>query len=215
MKTDRALRPPLRLTELFPPQAIRVGLNHHSKSAVIEELVRHAVVLGYLGRQEERLLIDTILAREDLGSTALGNGLAFPHCQWRTLDRFVGVAGLLHHGIPFDAVDGEPVDWIFLTLAPPSIPEQSFDVLGRLAAIGHNQGLRLLLSDCRTVEQIYAFLDGIDRPVVGQLDDLARMSLTLLDPVPGDPWREMARFGLLREERPARDSRGFFESRWL
>src|SRR5262249_20841797 len=140
--TDRAQ---VRLAELFPPAAIRVGLESQAKAAVIAELVRHAVVLGHLPAKAERLVVDTILDGEDLGSTALGNGIAFPHCQWGSLERFVGVAGLLDRGIPFDARDGEPVDSIFLTLAPPDDPEQHVDVLGRLVAIGRDKGLRLLL----------------------------------------------------------------------
>lgn len=217
MDSSCAARLPMRLAELFPPEAIRVGLEQHTKSAVIEDLVRHAVVLGYLRRQEERLIIDTILAREGLASTGLGHGLALPHCQWESLDRFVGVAGLLHQGIPFDAMDGEPVDRVFLTLAPPDNPEQSFDVLGRLVAVGRNKSLRLLLRACRTAEQVAAFLNEIDQPVAGRLDELARMSLTRLDRDQGDPWSDLAYFSLTREHRPARnrEGRSFPEPRWL
>ena len=207
----------MKLAELFPPEAIRVGLEQHTKSAVIEELVHHAVALGYLPRQEERPIIDTILEREGLGSTALGHGIALPHCQWRSLDRFVGVAGLLHQGIPFDAVDGEPVDRVFLTLAPPDNPEQSFDVLGRLVAIGRNKSLRLLLRGCRTAEHVSAFLDELDQPTVGRLDELARMSLSWLDREQRDPRSDLAFFSLTREEGPSHGGRkaGVPEWRWL
>src|SRR5262249_1174007 len=74
MDAVRADHLPVRLTELFPPEAICLELEQQTKSAVIEELVRHAVVLGYVPPGEERLLLDTILQREDLGSTALGHG---------------------------------------------------------------------------------------------------------------------------------------------
>jgi nitrogen PTS system EIIA component len=211
------VRAPVKLTELFRPEAIRVGLEHGTRSAVIAELVRHAVALGYLRRQDEGPLLGTILEREDLGSTALGHGLALPHCQWRSLDRFTGVVGLLRQGIPFDAWDGEPVDSVFLILAPPDGAEQSFDVLGRLVAIGRSKSLRLLLRGCRTAEQVSAFLDEIDRPVAGRLDELARMSLTRLDGEREDPWGDLAYFSLTREDRPARDreSDGFLRPRWL
>ncbi len=201
-------RLPVRLTEIFPPEAIRVGLEQHTKSAVIEELVHHAVDLGYLPRQEEGPIVDMILEREGLGSTGLGHGMAVPHCQWRSLERFVGVAGLLHQGIPFDAVDGEPVDSVFLTLVPPDSPEQSFDILGRLVAIGRNKSQLLVLRGCRTAEHVSAFLDELDQPVVGRLDDLARMSLSWRDPEKRDPRRELAIFSLTREDRPARDREG-------
>src|SRR5262249_55740709 len=152
----------------------------------------------------ERLVVDTILDREDLGSTALGNGIAFPHCQWGSLERFVGVAGLLDRGIPFDARDGEPVDSIFLTLAPPDDPEQHVDVLGRLVASGRDKALRLLLRGCRTPEHVAVFLRRLDPPEIGPRDELARISLSWIERGHRDPWRELARLGLLRDDRPAR-----------
>jgi PTS system nitrogen regulatory IIA component len=207
----------MKLTELFPPAAIRVGLDQQTKSAVIEALVQHAVALGRLRCQEERRIVDTILAREDLASTGLGHGLAMPHCQWETLDRFVGVLGLLQRGIPFDSLDGEPVDRVFLALTPPDAPEQSFEVLGRLVALGRNQSLRLLFRDCRTPEQVSAFLNEIDQPVAGHLDDLVRMSLTWTGREQGDPWRDLTYFSLMREDHPDRNRAGGSgpEPRWL
>jgi PTS system nitrogen regulatory IIA component len=212
-----AVRAPLRLADLFPPRAIRVGLEQPSKPAAIEALVRHAVGLGYLRLEEVRSVLDTILARENLASTGLGHGLALPHCQCKSLDRLVGVAGLLHRGIPYDAMDGEPVDWVFLTLAPSDTPDQSFEALGRLAAVGRNKSLLLLLRECRTAEQISAFLEELDRPVAGSLDELAWMSLTRLEREQGDPWRDMAYFTLTRVDRPTRDREGrrIPEPRWL
>jgi PTS system nitrogen regulatory IIA component len=175
------------------------------------------VTLGYLGRQEEAPTIEAILEREELGSTALGHGIALPHCQCRSLNRFVGVAGFLNRGVPFDATDGEPVDKVFLTLAPSVSPDHSFDVLGRLVAIGRDKSLRLLLGGCQTAEHISAFLDELDQPVAGRLDDLARMSLTRLDRDRRDPWTELAKFSLARDDRPERDRDGKVSSRqrWL
>jgi len=212
-----SVRAPLRLADLFPPRAIRVGLEQPSKPAVIEALVRHAMGLGYLRREQERAVLDTILARESLASTGLGHGLALPHCRCESLDRLVGVAGLSHHGIPFDAMDGEPVDWVFLTLAPLDDPDQSLEALGRLAAVGRNKSLLLLLRECRTAEQVSAFLEELDRPVAGRLDDLAWMSLTRLERDQGDPWHDLAYFSLTRAGRPARDREGrrIPEPRWL
>jgi nitrogen PTS system EIIA component len=196
----RDLSSPVMLTELFAPEAIRVGLQHHSKYTVIVDLVHHAAALGYLGRHEEGPIVNAILEREDLGSTALGHGIALPHCQWRSLERPVGVVGLLSPGIPFDAADGEPVDKVFLTLVPSTGPDCSLDVLGRLVAIGRNKGLRLLLGGCHTPEHVSAFLEELDQPVAGPLDELARMSLTLVEANERDPWRDLAVFSLTRQD---------------
>jgi nitrogen PTS system EIIA component len=203
---------PPRLAELFPPEAIRVGLGQHTKSEVIAELVHQAVAVGHLPSRAEVPIVDAILERESLGSTALGHGVAFPHCRWRSLDRLVGVVGLLPRGIPFDATDGEPVDTVFLTLAPLEEPEPYYEVMGRLVAIGRDEGRHLLLSRCRTVEQVSAFFAELDQPVVGRLDELARMSLSRRDPERTDPRRELAILGLAPADPSGRQSP---ERRWL
>ena len=149
MNPTSAIHSPLRLTELFPPETICVGLGPHTKSDVIADLVHQAVVVGHLPRSAEEPIVEAILERERLGSTALGHGVAYPHCRWRSLDRFVGVVGLLPEGIPFDAADGEPVDAVFLTVAPPEEPEPFYEVMGRLVAIGRNRSRHLLLSSCQ------------------------------------------------------------------
>jgi PTS system nitrogen regulatory IIA component len=203
----------LKLAELFPPESIRVGMDQPTKSAVIEALVHHAVDLGRLPGEVERPVVDAVLAREGLGSTALGHGLAFPHCRWRSIDGLVGVVGLLRRPIPFDAADGQPVDRVFLTLTPPDGSEQSLDVLGRLFSIGRNKSLRLLLGGCRAPEHVSALLAELDQPVVGQLDELAQMILSRPEREQTDRRRELGYFGLVREHRVASDRQGRDHSR--
>jgi mannitol/fructose-specific phosphotransferase system IIA component (Ntr-type) len=207
----------VKLAELFPPESIRVGLDQATKPAVIEALVHHAVDLGRLPGEAERPVVDAILAREGLGSTALGHGLAFPHCRWRSIERLVGVVGLLHRPIPFEAVDGQPVDRVFLTLTPPDNSEQSLDALSRLISIGRNKSLRLLLGGCRTPEHVSALLAELDQPVVGQLDELALMILSRPEREQTDRRRELGYFGLVQEHRVPSDrkGRGDIRPRWF
>ncbi len=217
MNRARAEGPPVKLADLFPPEAIRVGLDQRTKPDVIEVLVHHAVDIGQLPRDAERPIVEALLEREHLGSTALGHGAAFPHCRWRSLDHLVGVFGLLRRPIPFDAIDGEPVDRVFLTLTPADAPGQSFDALGRLVSIGRNESLRLLLGGCRTAEQVSELLGEIDQPVVGQLDELARMSLRRLERHRTDRRTELGYFGLVLEppRSPDRSGTGLPRPRWL
>jgi PTS system nitrogen regulatory IIA component len=175
------------------------------------------VGLGYVRLEEEKLVLETILAREDMASTGTGHGLALPHCQCASVDRLVGVAGRLHRGIPFDSMDGQPVDWVFLTLSPSDYPDRSFEALGRLAAVGRNKSQLLLLGECRTAEQISAFLEQLDRPVSGGLDELAWMSMTRIKRDQGDPWRDLTYFSLTWTDRPGldREDGRLPEPRWL
>jgi len=66
-------------------------------------------------------------------------------------------------GIPFEALDGEPVHSVFLLLAPLKNREQHYEVLGRISAIGKDKGRRLQLRGCRSAEAVHDFLQELDR----------------------------------------------------
>jgi nitrogen PTS system EIIA component len=157
------IRPSVALAEIFLPQAIIVGSENHTKQGVIAEIIHRLVTLGHIPEQEEKGLLTNILAREDLGTTALGNGVAFPHCRASYVAKFVGALALEPRGIPFDALDGQPVYAVFLLLAPFERQKNYYDVLGRITAIGRDKSQRLyLLNGCRTPEAIHHYFQELD-----------------------------------------------------
>lgn len=151
------------LAEIFLPEAIVIGLAERTKRGVVEELVHHLVVLGHLSAEDKQAVVEGILARENMGSTALGNGIAFPNCRTSVTEKFTGVLGLEPRGIPFDAADGEPVESIFLVLAPLDGRDKHYEVLGRITAIGQDKGRRMQLRGCRTAAAVHEFLQDLDR----------------------------------------------------
>jgi PTS system nitrogen regulatory IIA component len=163
MQTGHSVSDSIGLAEVFPPEAIVLGLAARTKRGVIEELVRHLVELDLLKETDAPTVVEGILTREKMGSTALGNGIAFPHCRSSVTARFVGVLGVDSRGIPFDAVDGEPVQSIFLVLAPLDGREKHYEVLGKITAIGRDRGRRLQLRGCRSPEAVHDFLQELDR----------------------------------------------------
>lgn len=167
-------RSPLMLAEIFPPEAILMGIEDRSKESVIEHLVRHAVALGHVPNSAEGALVRSIQDRERLGTTALGNGISFPHCRSRFAERFVGVAGFLTSRIPFDALDAEPVDSVFLILAPEDQRERFLEILGRLVAIGRDKSLGVLLRGCRTPNHVSSFLQELDQQDLNGPEGLRR-----------------------------------------
>jgi mannitol/fructose-specific phosphotransferase system IIA component (Ntr-type) len=154
---------PVSLAEIFRPEAIFIGLNNRTREGAIEELVHHLVELGHVAEGEEQGLVKSILAREQLGSTALGNGIAVPHCRTSLTEKFIGILGLDPRGIPFAAVDGDPVQGVFLVLAPLDAREQHYEVLGKILAIGNDKSLQVQLRGCRTGESVHHFLQELDR----------------------------------------------------
>jgi mannitol/fructose-specific phosphotransferase system IIA component (Ntr-type) len=156
------------LAGVFSPEAVLFGLEGSTGHEIIAKLVRHAVTLGRIPAWAEDDVAGLVERRERLGSTALGKGIAFPHCRSPHTQVFAGVAGFAPTGIPFRVVDAEPVDMFFLILAPPDLPKEFLDVLGRMVAIGRDRTLMLLLRGCQTAEHVSSVLREFDQ---SSLDD--------------------------------------------
>jgi PTS system nitrogen regulatory IIA component len=163
MQAARSVSAPIGLAEIFSREAIVTTLTQRTKPGVIEELVHRLVELGHLGEEEEKTVLGSILAREKLGSTALGNGIAVPHCRSSLTEKFIGAVGLDLRGIPFDAMDGGPVHGVFLLLAPLDGRAKHYEVLGRIIAIGRDKSRQVQLRGCRTPEAVHDFLQELDR----------------------------------------------------
>lgn len=153
----------VRLADVFPPEAVITELDKLPKHFVIEKLVHHLVSNRQVMAEEESTLLEQILVREKLGTTAVGNGIAVPNCLSPLTDRFRGVLGSCQKGIDFNAVDGERVRTVFLVVGPPHRREEHFELLGRIAAIGRDKCLRMQLLGCPTAQAISHFLCELDR----------------------------------------------------
>src|SRR5256885_12828735 len=102
------------------------------------------------------LVFDSLFARERLGSTGLGQGVAIPHGRIKGLKEAVGAFVRLAQPVPFDAPDGKPVSLVFLLLVPEQATEQHLPVLSELAQILSDRELREKLStdtDASTLHQ--------------------------------------------------------------
>ena len=105
----------MTLTDLVAPSAIVPALKVNNKKQVLQELSARAAELT---GQSERAIFEILLQREKLGSTAVGNGVAIPHGKLSKLGRLFGLFARLERPIDFEALDGQPVDLVFLLLAP-------------------------------------------------------------------------------------------------
>mgnify|MGYP003887571761 CR=1 FL=1 len=118
------------LTDLLTKDAVITGLKAKSKKQAIQEMSSKAAVLTGL---TEREVFDTLLQRERLGSTGVGHGIAIPHGKLTRLDHLVGLFAKLDKPIDFDALDDEPVDLVFLLLAPEGAGADHLKALARIA----------------------------------------------------------------------------------
>ena len=128
----------MEIADLLNPDSVVSGLKVTSKKQALQELARLAAGLTEL---RERLIFDTLLERERLGTTGVGHGIAIPHGKLADLDHLQGLFVRLAEPIDFDAVDDQPVDLIFLLLAPESAGADHLKALARISRILRDPGI--------------------------------------------------------------------------
>jgi len=143
------------LTDLVAPNAIIPALKVNGKKQAIQELSSRAAKLT---GQNERLIFETLMQREKLGSTGVGNCIAIPHGKLSKLEKLFGLFARLERAIDFEALDGEPVDLIFLLLAPEAAGADHLKALARVARLLREADVIAKLRQSRDADAIYAVL---------------------------------------------------------
>lgn len=101
-------------------ELIDPNLSGSDRPAVLRELVNRLIEAGVV--EDADLMYERLVEREELGSTAIGQGVAIPHCKMEKLDRVVMAVGLSRRGVEFESEDGEPVRLFFLIVSPADTP---------------------------------------------------------------------------------------------
>lgn len=120
------------LSDLLATNAVVSALKASDKKEAIHGL---AARLGAIIRRDPNEIFEVLLQRERLGSTGIGGGVAIPHAKLPRLEKLVGVFARLEKPIDFDAVDGEPVDLVFVLLAPEAAGADHLKALARIARL--------------------------------------------------------------------------------
>jgi nitrogen PTS system EIIA component len=100
-------------------------------------------------------VFDALVAREKLGSTGIGEGIAIPHCRLGHCEGAVGLLLKLEDAVDFDAVDGRPVDLVFVLLVPEQNPEQHLKTLSHLASLFNDDDYRSDLRRAHSNQQLF------------------------------------------------------------
>ncbi|SMD04629.1 PTS IIA-like nitrogen regulatory protein PtsN [Rhizobium sp. RU36D] len=146
----------MALADLLQQDAIFPALRVNSKKQLLQELAGKAAKLT---GHSEREIFDVILQRERLGSTGVGHGIAIPHGKLVNLPKIVGIFARLEAPIDFEALDDEPVDLIFMLLAPEGAGADHLKALSRIARVLRDQDLVAKLRATDSATAIYAFLN--------------------------------------------------------
>lgn len=143
------------LGDLVNPQTVLAALDVQSKKQALHEVCAAAARETGLA---ERGILETILQRERLGSTGVGQGVAIPHGKIADLDKLVGVFARLAHPVEFDALDDQPVDLVFALLAPESAGADHLKALARIARVLRDPAVAQKLRVASDAGELYAVL---------------------------------------------------------
>ena len=141
--------------DLVAPKAIIPALKVNGKKQALQEIAGKAAELTGQG---ERAILEILLQREKLGSTGVGNGVAIPHGKLPKLNTLFGLFARLERPVDFDALDGQPVDLIFLLLAPEGAGADHLKALARVARLLRDSEVARKLRESRDADAIYAVL---------------------------------------------------------
>ncbi|WP_416898761.1 MAG: PTS IIA-like nitrogen regulatory protein PtsN [Minwuia sp.] len=145
------------ITDLLEPESVVFNLKAGSKKQVLQALARHAAETTGL---HERLIFDTLLERERLGTTGVGDGVAIPHGRIGEIDRISGLFARLKDPVDFDSVDGKPVDLLFLLLAPAQAGADHLKALSKISRLLRDRDNCEKLRGAKSADALYALLSS-------------------------------------------------------
>ncbi len=145
----------MRLSEIMSVNSVVLSLKANNKRQLLQELAQKASELTGIN---DRTIFDTILERENLGSTGFGGGTALPHGRLSELDKVFGLFVRLNSPIDFDAIDNKPVDLVFLLLSPESNGADHLTALAQISRILKDEETCTKLRAASSKDEIYALL---------------------------------------------------------
>ncbi len=146
----------MELREFFNRELVNLSLTGENKDEILKELI------GLLGLDEKSqgILFKMLKRRENLGSTGIGRSIAIPHCRSLVVNRLRVAFGRKPAGVDFKAIDGQPVRFFFLIVAPPlEVSNQYLPVLGKIAQFAKEPNVIARLAELETPDQFLELLE--------------------------------------------------------
>jgi PTS system nitrogen regulatory IIA component len=145
----------MELTYILDAKSVRAGLKASSKKRLLQELAEIAEAEHGLN---SGAVFDAVQERELLGPTGMGGGVAIPHARLEAVDKVIGIFATVAKPIDFDAVDQQPVDLVFLLLAPQEAGAEHLRALARVSRTLRNGDVCAKLRSTNDLSAIYSIL---------------------------------------------------------
>jgi PTS system nitrogen regulatory IIA component len=143
------------LADIIDARAVLPSVKAQGKKQLLQDL---AQAMAKFVAVDHRIIFETLLTREKLGSTGIGQGIAIPHGKLASINRVYGLFARLSTPIAYDSLDGQPVDLVFVLLAPDHAGADHLKALARVARLLRDADIARKLRDSRDAEALYAVL---------------------------------------------------------
>ena len=155
----------MKITDFLCKQAVVCDVKATTKPEVIAELVSLLIDGGAIEKKYKNKVIEALMAREALGSTAIGQGIAIPHAKSDATDKLVAVLAISKKGVAFDSLDGEPANIFFLLVAPIDSAGPHLKALARVSRLLKDKFLRDALKNSKTNKDILELISREDERI--------------------------------------------------
>ena len=143
----------MSITSILTPSRTHAAVTGSSKKRVLEKIAQ--LVSDDIPSLNSGALFKNLIAREKLGSTAIGEGIAIPHCRMGMCEQITGALIRLREPIDFDAADDQQVDLLFVLLVPEQACDEHLQTLAELAGLFNREDFRLALRAAGDSQQLY------------------------------------------------------------
>jgi PTS system nitrogen regulatory IIA component len=142
----------MQILDFLSVDSIKLSIESKNKKDAIKELVEVLVKSGKV--KDKKKMIQTLMEREELGSTGIGQGIAIPHGKSDTVSDLAAAFGVSADGVSFDSLDGEPVNIFFLLVAPEGAAGAHLKALARISSLLKDKYFRKSLLSAQSPEEV-------------------------------------------------------------
>ena len=145
----------MQISDLLSPEGVLPSLKVKDKKQLLQQLAERA---SQITRVPQSRILETLIERERLGTTGVGQGIAIPHGRLTEIKKITGIFAKLETPIEYEAVDNQPVELVFMLLAPEGSGADHLKALARVSRLLRNQTACDKLRKTTSSEALYAIL---------------------------------------------------------
>jgi len=150
----------VKITDFLSVKTVIPALANHEKNAVVQELAEW-VAVNYPGLERQKVL-DVLLERERISTTAIGEGVAIPHGKLPGVERVLGVFARSPRGVDFASLDGGLTHLFFVLIAPENAAADHLKALARISRLLKDESFRRRLMAGQTSDELFAIIAAED-----------------------------------------------------